>query len=185
MTCLLKQEKKASKSGKDLQTIDIGTDANEAGEPGRKKKGPQAAQEKSWIVTALKWAIKEGVDINARSGVYFLRTSAKATTDIVINQFFNTIRGIEATCSVLKTDLDLRPVYHQKVETTMAHLHPGLPAYQLVNTVRHQLKKEGIYSGWRETVCTMNTQKAITTPAQNSHDEVIIIRRCSEPNQYV
>jgi len=67
----------------------------------------------------------------------------------------------------------------------MAHLHLGLLAYWLVNTVRHQLKKEGIHSGWREIVRTMNTQKAVTTLAQNKDDEVIMIRRCSEPNQQV
>ena len=31
----------------------------------------------------------------------------------------------------------------------------------------------------------MSTQKAVTTLAQNVHDEVIMIRRCSEPNQKV
>jgi hypothetical protein len=31
----------------------------------------------------------------------------------------------------------------------------------------------------------MNTQKAVTTLAQNIHDEVIMIRRCSEPNPQV
>ena len=67
----------------------------------------------------------------------------------------------------------------------MAHLHLGLLAYWVVNTVRHQLKKKGIHSGWREIVRSMNTQKAVTTLAQNVHDQVIMIRRCSEPNQQV
>jgi hypothetical protein len=31
----------------------------------------------------------------------------------------------------------------------------------------------------------MNTQKAVTTIAQNNYDEVIIIRRCSDPNEKV
>jgi hypothetical protein len=31
----------------------------------------------------------------------------------------------------------------------------------------------------------MNTQKAVTTLAQNIEDKVIAIRRCSEPNQNV
>ena len=100
-------------------------------------------------------------------------------------QFYNTIREIEATFRVLKTDLDLRPIYHQKDESTMAHLHLGLLAYWLVNTVRYQLKKKGIHSGWREVIRTMNTQKAVTTLAQNIYDEVIMIRRCSEPNKHV
>ena len=136
-------------------------------------------------MTAIKWAVKEGVDINARSGVYFLRTSLQAQKEENVWQFYNIIREIEATFRVLKTDLDLRPIYHKKDESTMAHLHLGLLAYWLVNTVRHQLKEEGIHSGWREIVRTMNTQKAVTTLAQNNHEEVIMIRRCSEPNRPV
>lgn len=31
----------------------------------------------------------------------------------------------------------------------------------------------------------MNTQKAVSTLAQNTEDKVIIIRRCSEPNHKV
>lgn len=135
------------------------------------------------IVTSLKWSIKDGVDINARSGVYFLRTSLINISEDLLWQFYNTIREIEATFRTLKTDIDLRPIFHKKDESTMAHLHLGLLAYWVVNTIRHQLKKEGIHSGWREIVRIMNTQKAVTTLAQNVDEEVILIRRCSEPNQ--
>ena len=134
------------------------------------------------IVTSIKWNIKEGVDINAQSGVYFLRTSLTTKSEETIWLFYNTIREVEATFRCLKNDLDLRPVYHQNDESTMAHLHLGLLAYWVVNTIRHQLKKGNIHSGWREIVRVMNTQKAVTTLAQNISDEVIMIRRCSEPN---
>jgi len=163
--------------------FNIETQVCDQPEPKRKKK--KIDIESNRIVTSIKWAVKEGVDINARSGVYFLRTSVQTNTEQNVWQFYNTIREVEARIRVLKTDLDLRPVYHQKDENTMAHLHLGLLAYWLVNTARHQLKKEGIHSGWREIVRTMNTQKAVTTLAQNNHEEVIIIRRCSEPNQQV
>ncbi len=165
--------------------FDIATEVVDHPEPIRKKKSIEPDKEKTRIVSSLKWNVKVGIDINARSGVYFLRTSIPAENEKIIWQFYNTIREIEATFRILKTDLDLRPVYHQKDENTMAHLHLGMLAYSLVNTVRHQLKKEGIHSGWREIVRTMNTQKAVTTLAQNNHEEVIMIRRCSEPNQPV
>ena len=165
--------------------FNIEVEAREDVQIKREKKQSGAVQENKKIVASIQWAVKEGVDINARSGVYFLRTSVEANTEGVLWQFYNTIREIEATFRVLKTDLDLRPIYHQKDENTMAHLHLGLLAYWVVNTVRYQLKKEGIHSGWREIVRTMNTQKAVTTLAQNIHDEVIKIRRCSEPNQQV
>jgi hypothetical protein len=163
--------------------FDIEVEVKEDVKINTKKEETLANQEKKRIVTSIKWSIKQDVDINARSGVYFLRTSLEGNSERVLWQLYNTIREIEATFRVLKTDLDLRPIYHKNDDSTMAHLHLGLLAYWVVNTIRHQLKKEGIHSGWREIVRTMNTQKVVTTLAQNVHDEVIMIRRCSEPTQ--
>jgi len=87
---------------------------------------------------------------------------------------------IEATFRVLKTDLDLRPIYHRKDENTMAHLHLGLLAYWVVNTVRYQLKQNGINSGWREIVRIMNTQKCVTTIMQDTREQWTSICKCSE-----
>ena len=150
-----------------------------------KHKQATTKPEQKQIATAISWAIKPDVEINARSGIYFLRTSLEGDSQEMLWQFYNTIREIEATFRVLKTDLDLRPIYHKKDESTMAHLHLGLLAYWVVNTIRHQLKKENIHSGWSEIVRIMNTQKAVTTLAQNDKDQVIQIRRCTEPNQKV
>ena len=94
----------------------------------------------------------------------------------------------------------------------MAHLNLGLLAYWVVNTIRFQLKRSQettpvtetnsidnkqdnspaslsnqppINFCWKEIVRTLNTQKAVTTTAQNNYEEVILIRRCSEPNAKV
>jgi len=156
------------------------------GQDKKKNQDNQAVEtQKKQIVTSIKWSIKPDVDINARSGVYFLRTTLESDNEELLWQCYNIIREIEATFRVLKTDLDLRPIYHQKDENTMAHLHLGILAYWVVNTVRYQLKQNGINSGWKEIVRIMNTQKAVSTLAQNQVEEVIKIRRCSEPNQKV
>ena len=165
--------------------FDIKIDVQETVEKKRKGKAKEVVKEEKQTATAIRWAVKEGVEINARSGVYFLRTTLAGDSEEMLWQFYNTIREIESTFRVLKTDLDLRPIYHKTDESTMAHLHLGLLAYWVVNTIRHQLKKEDIHSGWSEIVRTMNTQKAVTTVAQSDKDEVIQIRRCSEPNQKV
>ena len=86
-----------------------------------------------------------------------IKTSSTARKALVVIDV-----GI-ATEENLKTDLDLRPIYHRKDENTMTHLNLGLLAYWLVNKIRHQLKQEGIHSGWRKIIRTMNTQKAVTT----------------------
>ena len=165
--------------------FDIEVTVQELAQEKRKVKKKETQTDKLRIATAISWAVKQDVDINARSGIYFLRTSLTDNTQENLWQFYNTIREIEATFRILKTDLDLRPIYHKKDESSMAHLHLGLLAYWVVNTIRYQLKKENIHSGWKEIIRVMNTQKAVTTTAQNDKDELIIIRRCSEPSEKV
>ena len=67
----------------------------------------------------------------------------------------------------------------------MAHLHLGLLAYWVVNIIRYQLKAKGINSAWQEIIRITNTQKIVTTTGQNSFDQTIQIRRCSQPNTEV
>jgi hypothetical protein len=136
------------------------------------------------IVTSMTWKLKEEKDMNQRCGVYFLSTSLNDENRILWDSY-NTIRDVESTIKVLKTDLDMRPIFHKKDDSTMAHLHLAILAYWVVNTIRYQLKEEGIKHSWSEIVRIMNTQKAVTSTAQNNCEQIIKIRRCSEPNENV
>jgi len=175
-------------------------------------------------IKSLSWSIKEKIEVNETSGIYFLRTSLQ-DTETIVWEGYNTIREIESTFRTLKTDLDLRPIYHKRDDATLAHINLGLLAYWVVNTIRFQLKRSetkntetekigkenaetkktepknikikknnttdnqtinaSINFCWKEIIRTMNTQKAVTTTAQNNFEEIILIRRCSEPNEKV
>lgn len=141
--------------------------------------------EKTKNVTEITWKKDEsGHSVKTEGlGVYFLRTNMNVSDEVVVWNVYNTIREIENTFRTLKTDLDLRPIYHKKDNTTMAHLHLGILAYWLVNTVRHQLKSQKINSCWTEIVRIANTQKMITTTGKNTNDKIISTRKCSEPNE--
>ena len=116
-------------------------------------------------------------------GIYFLRTNMNVQDEVTVWNIYNTIREIESTFRTLKTDLDLRPIYHKNDNATMAHLHLGIAAYWLVNTIRHQLKSYKINSSWSEIVRIGNTQKVITTTGINTYDKVVTVRKCSQPNE--
>jgi len=131
-----------------------------------------------WSKNEQEYAKKE-----ASLGLYFLRTSLLIKDEVMIWNIYNTIREIESSFRTLKTDLDLRPVYHKSDAGTMAHLHLGLLAYWIVNTVRCKLKAYGINSHWQEIVRIGNTQKIITTQGTNTAGVVIGVRKCSEPNE--
>ena len=81
----------------------------------------------------------------------------------------------------MKTDLELRPIYHQSDEKSDAHLFFGLLAYWIVNTIRYKLKQHGITLYWTEIKRILSTQKAITTEADNALGEQVEIRLCSDP----
>jgi transposase len=116
-------------------------------------------------------------------GIYFLRANLNMQDEVIIWNVYNTIREIENTFRTLKTDLDLRPIYHKNDQSTMAHLHLGLLAYWLVNTLRHQLKSGKINHCWSEIVRIANTQKIVTTTGQNTYDKIVTVKKCTLPNE--
>ena len=134
------------------------------------------------IVINITWKQKP---VENKEGYYLLRTNLDATDEQVQWAIYNTIREIESTFRVLKTDLDLRPIYHKTDAAAMAHLHLGLLAYWVVNTIGYQLKQKGINNQWSDLVRIMNTQKIVTTTMQNDFGQQIVIRQCSEPTQQV
>jgi len=130
-------------------------------------------------ITNLKWSkIKEKKEF---SGIYFIRTSLSSSEDDLF-KIYNTLTEIEASFRVLKTDLSLRPVYHQKDENTLAHINLGILAYQVVSTIRHQLKLKNINHDWRNIIRIMNTQKTVTNSMLNKKKQKIILRTCSIPS---
>ena len=131
--------------------------------------------------TGVSCTHKTGDDPDKKEGIYFLRTSLDEKDEKTLWFIYNVIREIESTFRVLKTDLDLRPIYHKTDDASMAHLHLGLLAYWLVSTIRHQLKQKGVNFDWREIIRVMNTQKCVTTSIRNINDKVISVRKCTEP----
>lgn len=126
----------------------------------------------------IKWKQKP---LPKREGKYLLRTNLDEKDEQTQWAIYNTIREIEASFRTLKTDLDLRPIYHKTDAAAMAHLHLGLLAYTVVNTIRHQLKQIDINNEWRDITRIMNTQKMVTTTMVNQYEQIIKIRQCSEP----
>lgn len=134
-------------------------------------------------VLEITWEVDEAKNKNKTDelGKYFLRTNLDMKDEVLVWNVYNTIREIESTFRTLKTDLDLRPIYHKNDDSTIAHLNLGLLAYWLVNTIRCQLKSSGITSNWKEITRIGNTQKVITTSGYNKAGKEITIRKCSEP----
>lgn len=133
------------------------------------------------IATKVTWTkniTKEQEDKTA--GVYFIRTNYDHTTEENLWEVYNTIKEVESTFRCLKSDLNIRPIHHQKEERIQSHIYLTILAYQLVNTIRHLLKEKGIKEDWRNILRIMNTQH-IQTVVLPTDTKTIHLRLPSKP----
>lgn len=139
------------------------------------------------VVTSFTWQKlpQKSLSSEDRHGKYVLRTNMDIGREENIWEFYNVIRTVESTFRCLKTDLDLRPVYHKGDDGTKAHLHLAILAYWVVSTVQYQLRRCGVHTDWREIVRILSTHKVVTTEVKNEEGGKVRVRQCSEPSEAV
>jgi transposase len=137
--------------------------------------------EKDGKATNLQWSEKPDKAKDEKSnGVYFIRTNYKDSNETQLWDIYNIIREVESTFRCLKSDLCIRPVHHQKDERIESHIYLTILAYQLVNTIRHMLKKENINHDWKNIVRIISTQ-TIQTLELPTDKKVIHLRKPAKP----
>ena len=137
-------------------------------------------QSKDDTATRVQWN-RKNTEIKNTDGVYFLRCSQTELDEKSLWNIYNTLTEIEATFRTLKTDLSLRPVYHQRDINSESHIFLGILAYSIVAAIRYQLKQKNIHHDWSNIVRKMNTQKNVTTAMINEKGKKILIKTCSNP----
>ena len=137
--------------------------------------------EKGDSVKEITWKQQTPEKQDGQFGIYFLRTTLKDQSNKTYWHIYNLLKEIEYTNRVLKTDLKLRPIYHITDEHIESHLFLGILAYQLVCTIRHQLKAKGLHYDWRRILAKMSTQK-ITNTTLRQESGTLHIQSCSKPS---
>lgn len=131
--------------------------------------------------TGIEWKRKaESEQKDKHCGVYCLRTNIPDWSEEQLWTTYTLLTDIEATFKSLKTELGLRPVYHQKEERVTGHLFITLLAYHLVHTLRHQLKRQGIHLSWDSIRTIMSTQQRLTITLPTECDTIIHMRTTSK-----
>ncbi|MEA2818249.1 MAG: hypothetical protein QOJ86_253 [Bradyrhizobium sp.] len=192
--------KKATAFEAALQTLAAGlTKPRTTKDPGKiqqrigraKEKYARAAQhytidltldDASKTVTAITWTKAPKADsAMANPGVYCLRTTLTEPDDATLWRIYSMLTNLEAVFRSLKTDLGLRPVYHQIECRVEGHLFISVLAYYVVHTLRLQLKAKGINEAWETTRNTLSTQVRITTTLQRRDGRTAHVRKASRP----
>lgn len=138
-------------------------------------------KEEDGIATDLTWIIKANrLKDDKSKGVYFIRTNYNSANEEQLWKIYNIIREVESTFRCLKTDLNIRPVHHQKDDRVESHIYLTILAYQLVNTIRFMLKNARINYDWKNIKRIMSTQK-IQTIKLPMEKKIMYIRKPSVP----
>ena len=131
-------------------------------------------EQENGIATQITWSKKETKKQQDKTkGIYFLRTNLDKPTENVFWNIYNTIREVEATFRCLKTDLNIRPVYHQLDHRIKSHIYLAILAYQLVNTIRYMLKQKEINMDWSNILRVLSNHRIqniiLPTDKKNIH----------------
>ena len=131
--------------------------------------------------TDIEWQFIENNSIEPQLGTYFVRTSISAEDEALLWKVYRTVGEIESIFRTLKSDLNFRPVFHQKEINIESHLNMSVLAYFIVSFIRYRLKQNNIHHSWTEIVRIMNTQKCNLNSVINTKGEKILLKTCTRP----
>lgn len=80
-------------------------------------------------------------DAELRDGHYLLRTNLVAEDPAILWDRYMQLTQIEAAFKCLKSDLGIRPIYHQLEHRVEAHILVAFLAYCLSTTLKHRLQE--------------------------------------------
>jgi transposase len=108
----------------------------------------------------LFWEIKEDRKLwrGLREGAYMLRTNLKAGTAEELWSRYMQLTEAEASFRALKSELSIRPLFHQKEPRVKAHVMVAFLGYALWVTLKHLLKRRPAIEPQPSTSGVTNTQ---------------------------
>lgn len=116
-----------------------------------------------------------------QSGIYCLTSNI---TDLSAESLWNTytmLTEIESAFRSLKSELGMRPVYHQLEHRIDGHIFITILAYHLLHTIRYQLKINGINNSWGGLREILAMQIRSTTTQDLQGGGIVRIRKTSNP----
>jgi transposase len=130
----------------------------------------------------ITWELKESPNsTDSHPGVYCLRTNQHTWDEATLWRTYTMLTDLEAVFRSLKSELGLRPVFHQKTKRVSGHLFITLLAYHLIHTIRYKLKMINIHSSWSDLRKQLKGQDRITVSMKCQNGETVHIRKSTRP----
>jgi transposase len=137
---------------------------------------------KSGNAVKIDWSRKAEPDTkDGFPGVYCLRTSHKDLNEEALWRTYTMLTDLEAVFRSLKSELGMRPVFHQVTNRVTGHLFISVLAYHLVHSIRYRLKKTEIVTSWSGLREQLSGQNRITISMHCKNNDMVHVRKSSRP----
>jgi len=118
-----------------------------------------------------------------REGRYLLRTNLTETDPKLLWEYYLQLVAIEAAFKLLKDDLSLRPIYHQKASRVAAHIFVAFLAYCLSATLRGHLRKLAGGLTSRAVLEKFATIQMVDAHFPTTDGRELVFRRYTQPEK--
>jgi transposase len=132
--------------------------------------------DKSNKAAKITWEYKQSERV---SGVYCLRTDRRDLDEKQVWNLYTMLTDIEDAFRCMKSELGLRPNYHQIERRCDGHIFITLIAYHMMQTIRVKLREKGIHFCWATICKQLSTQVRISTTLKQEDGKVVHIRKSS------
>lgn len=96
-------------------------------------------------------------------------------------KLYMTLNNVEKAFKALKSQLGLRPIYHQSAKRTRGHLFIGVLAYHILITIENELRKKGDHRCWATIRKELSTHNRSTIVYADENGDIHHVRLSSTP----
>lgn len=136
--------------------------------------------------TAIRWEQRPVAGSKlTHPGVYCLRSNQTDWCAETMWRSYIMLTDLEAVFRSLKSELGLRPIFHQKQQRSNGHLFITVLAYQLVQVIRRRLGAQGEHSSWHTLRSILGGQQRVTCSFRCADGRTLHVRKATqaEPDQ--
>lgn len=133
-------------------------------------------------VTEIIWTKKpQREQRSTLTGCYVIETTQTELSAKDIWKQYMQLTKVESSFQDLKSELGLRPIYHQTSIRTQSHLFIGVLAYHLLNSIEFMLKSHGDTREWKTIKEILSTHERSTIILKGDTKKVYYIRTSGTP----
>lgn len=131
----------------------------------------------------LEWSVKPEQQKwrEAREGAYMLRTNLTAESAGELWQKYMQLTEVEAAFRALKSELSIRPLFHQLENRVKAHVLVAFLGYALLVTLKHLLKRSHSSCSPRQALSVLSRVHSADIVLPTVDGREIRLRRITEP----